>query len=68
MQDGGVVGVGVTDLDRRSAVALQLDPVDGNGSVVDGAWRNLAGKSTSHSSGAADGALLVHHRDRAVVA
>ena len=66
VQHRGVVGVGVADLDGEQSVALQLDPVDGNGSIVHGAGRYLAGEVDVPQLGAAHGALLMHHRDRAV--
>ncbi len=66
VQHRGVVGVGMTDLDGNQSVTFQLDPVDRNGSIVHGTRGNLAGEVDVPHLGTADGALLMHHRDRAV--
>ena len=66
VQHRGVVGVGVADLDGQQPVAFQFDPVDRNGSIVHGTGGNLAGEVDVPHLSAADSALLMHHRDRAV--
>ena len=57
VQHRGVVGVGVADLDGQQPVALQLDPVDGNGLVDHGAGGNQAGEVDVPQLGAAVGGL-----------
>src|ERR1700752_1537897 len=56
----------MTDLDRQQSMAFQFDPVDRNGSVVHGTRGYLTWEVDVPHLSAADSALLMHHRDRAV--
>ena len=65
MQHGGVVGVGVADLDGQQALALQLESLGRDALVDNGTRGDLAGEVNVPHLGAALGGLFVHLRDGA---